>query len=591
MTEIKSMGFPYLFPGTPPADSNTCLTKLVFGNNFLYNWYYGNMYGYDFSRLPRYQDFTQVKLVISVSKGPLSSPVYNTLFYYQITVSIDGSANQGPTQDIRVTDTLPAGMTLLDFAYVYANGSPVPNPTSNYYIVNIFQSNTASGAFDISLKAGIYAINRPTLDSFSPITIGFTAKVTTTNSVTNTVYASIPSGAFSYQTSGSNTINVLPTTTTTSTTTCNPTANWQWNGGYNCYSTCNTYQVEQDINPCSPTYGQTRQGSLYQTDTAICGGCCGQSTSPTWVSNGAAYCDSCVSKQPQIQNNPCCTSPVFGTTRVIDGGSACNTTQNWVNTGNYNCYSTCNKYNVEIQNNPCASGYNTTRPGTIVEYGSTFCGGCCGQSTAATWVNSGTYACYATCNKYNVEIDNNGCSPTYGQTQQGSLVESNSSFCGGCCGSTPSANWVNNGATFCMGCYLNQPQIDDNPCSSTYGDTRDVDLGVNTSCGTWVQSFYCVGYDKWSKETNSCTGNIQNQFLVEVDSPYCGYVPPPACRTYQIVGDNTDESVNGIYTNCSGGSDSFSFFGGPGTVGYICALAGSVYVTSGNGSANDVGGC
>ena len=62
-------------------------------------------------------------------------------------------------------------------------------------------------------------------------------------------------------------------------------------------------------------------------------------------------------------------------------------------------------------------------------------------------------------------------------------------------------------------------------------------------------------------------------------------------RTYQIVGDYTDESVTGIYTNCSGGGDSFSFFGGPGTVGYICALAGSVYVTSGNGSANDVGGC
>ena len=317
--------------------------------------------------------------------------------------------------------------------------------------------------------------------------------------------------------------------------------------------------------------------------------CC--STTPDWISNGAAYCDSCVSKQPQIQNNPCCTSPVSGTTRVIDGGSACNTTQNWVNTGNYNCYSTCNKYNVEIQNNPCASGYNTTRQGSVVEFGSTFCGGCCGQSTAANWVNSGTYACYATCNKYNVEIDNNGCSPTYGQTQQGSLVESNSSFCGGCCGSSPSANWVNNGATFCMGCYLNQPQIDDNPCSSTYGDTRDVDLGVNTSCGVWVQSFYCVGYDKWSKETNSCTGNVQNQFLVEVNSPYCGYVPPPTCRTYQIVGYNADEYVDGTYTNCGGGSDSFSFYGGPGTVGTVCAQISSVYITSGNGAANDIGGC
>jgi hypothetical protein len=472
-------------------------------------------------------------------------------------------------------------------------------------------------------------------------------------------------------------INITTTTTTSTTsttTTCNPTPNWQ-NTGFSCYSTCNKYNVETDQNPCSPTYNTTRQGSLVESNSTYCGGCCGQSTAANWVNNGAQFCSGCTLYQPEIDNNPC--SPTYNQTRnvslgisnncgswnisyycqgcayysketnsctgdirnvtlissnsnncgtwnisyyctgcayysketnsctgdiqnvtLINGnstncGGCCgqSTTQTWVNTGSYNCYGTCNKYNVEIQNNPCASGYNTTRQGSVAEYGSTFCGGCCGQSTAANWVNSGSYNCYGSCTKYNVEVDNNGCSPTYNQTRQGSAVEFNSSFCGGCCGASPSANWVNNGSTFCSGCYLQQPQIDDNPCSSTYGQTRDVDLGVNTACGTWVQSFYCVGYTKWTKETNSCTGNIRNQYIVEYDSPYCGYVPPPACRTYQIVGDYTDESVNGIYTNCSGGSDSFSFFGGPGTVGYICALAGSVYVTSGNGSANDVGGC
>ena len=367
------------------------------------------------------------------------------------------------------------------------------------------------------------------------------------------------------------------------------TANWQDTGIYNCYGTCNLYYEQQDINPCSSTFGQTRQGPLYQTNSTSCGGCCGQSTTPNWVDNGAAYCDSCVSKQPQIDNNPCSSS--YNQTRVINAGSACNTTQNWVNTGSYNCYGTCNKYNVEIQNNPCASGYNTTRQGSVAEFGSTFCGGCCGQSTAANWVNSGSYNCYGSCTKYNVEVDNNGCSPTYNQTRQGSAVEFNSSFCGGCCGSSPSANWVNNGSTYCDGCYLQQPQIDDNPCSSTYGDTRNVDLGVNTACGAWVQSFYCVGYDKWSKETNTCTGSIRDQYLVEVNSSYCGYVPPPTCRTYQIVGYNSDEYVDGVYTNCAGFSDSFSFYGGPGTVGYVCAQPSSVYITSGNGAANDVGGC
>jgi hypothetical protein len=336
-------------------------------------------------------------------------------------------------------------------------------------------------------------------------------------------------------------------------------------------------------------YAQIRSTSdnncIVGTQDEITIACC--STVPNWVNNGAAYCDNCVSKQPQIDNSPC--SPTSGQTRVIDGGSACNTTQNWVNTGNYNCYGTCDKYNVEIQNNPCASGYNTTRQGSINQSYSTFCGGCCGQSTAANWVNSGSYNCYGSCTKYNVEVDNNGCSPTYNQTRQGSAVEFNSGFCGGCCGATPSANWVNNGDTFCDGCYLQQPQIDDNPCSSTYQQTRNVDLGVSTACGAWVQSFFCIGFNKWSKETNTCTGNIRNETLVEVDSPYCGYAPP--CRTYNIEGYNADEYVDGTYTNCSGFSDSFSFYGGPGVVGSVCAQPSSVYITSGNGGAIDVGSC
>jgi hypothetical protein len=679
MTEIKSMGFPYLFPGSPPADSNYCLTKTVFGINFLYNFYWSSstMNFYTDDRLPRYQDFLQVKLIINATKAPLSTPSYNTLFYYQITVNVDGSAPPGPAADIRITDTLPTGMTLLDFAYVYANGSSVPNPTSNYYTVNTFQSNTASGAFDISLKPGIYTVNRPTPDSFSPITIGFTAKATTTGSLTNTAYATIPSGAFTYQTSGSNTINIAATTTTTTTraattttttTTCNPTPNWQ-NTGFNCYGGCNKYNVQTDQNPCSPTYNTTRQGSLVESNSTYCGGCCGQSTAANWVNNGAQFCSGCTLYQPEIDNNPC--SPTYNQTRnvslgisnncgswnisyycqgcayysketnsctgdirnitlissnsnncgtwnisyyctgcayysketnsctgdiqnvtLINGnstncGGCCgqSTTQTWVNTGNYNCYSTCNKYNVEIQNNPCASGYNTTRQGSVVEYGSTFCGGCCGQSTAANWVNSGSYNCYGSCTKYNVEVDNNGCSPTYNQTRQGSAVEFNSSFCGGCCGTSPSANWVNNGDTFCDGCYLQQPQIDNNPCSSTYGQTRNVDLGVNTACGTWVQSFYCVGYNKWTKETNSCTGNIRNNYEVEANSPYCGYVPP-SCGIVWYFYNSSDTppplSEAFAYIGCDGESHYVYVYAGDTTT--ACVLKGT---TPGTGSEGD----
>ncbi len=377
----------------------------------------------------------------------------------------------------------------------------------------------------------------------------------------------------------------VPTTTTT--TTCNPTPNWQNTGTYSCYSTCNKYEVEQDINPCSPTFGQTRQGAVVEYNTTYCGGCCGQSTAANWVSNGNTFCTGCTLYQPQRDNNPC--SPTYNNTRNEPAGIS-NNCGSW-NTSYY-CEG-CAYYSKET--NSCTGDVRNV---TLISGNSTSCGGCCGQSTAANWVNSGNYNCYGSCDKYNVEVDNNGCSPTYNQTRQGSLVESNSSFCGGCCGASPSANWVNNGAADCFGtCTLYQPQIDANPCSPTYGDTRNADLGLNTGCGSWYTVYYCPNYgvapyEQRSRELNTCVpGAFRNDQFVTNDSPSCGYVPPPACRTYQIIGYNSDEYVDGTYTNCAGFPDSFSFYGGPGTVGSVCAQPSSVYITSGNGAANDVGGC
>jgi hypothetical protein len=107
---------------------------------------------------------------------------------------------------------------------------------------------------------------------------------------------------------------------------------------------------------------------------------------------------------------------------------------------------------------------------------------------------------------------------------------------------------------------------------------------------------------------NGSCGTFED--VITYNDPNCGYIPPttqapttqapttqapttlpPACRTFEVEGYNADESVNGVYTNCAGFPDSFSFFGGPGIVGSICAQASSVYVTSGNGAAFDVGGC
>jgi hypothetical protein len=57
------------------------------------------------------------------------------------------------------------------------------------------------------------------------------------------------------------------------------------------------------------------------------------------------------------------------------------------------------------------------------------------------------------------------------------------------------------------------------------------------------------------------------------------------CYYYDIIGYNEGEYVDGTYTNCGGFPDSFSFYGGPGVVGTVCARVATVNITSGNGGA------
>ena len=272
-----------------------------------------------------------------------------------------------------------------------------------------------------------------------------------------------------------------------------------------------------------------------------------------------------------------------------------NTAPNWQAANIYDCYGTCNKYMRYRDVNQCSPTWNTFKPidgADIVEFNSTFCGGCCGQSTTANWVNTGLYSCYGSCNKYNVEQDNNACSPTYGQTRQGSLVSSNDAFCYqaglNCCGQSTTANWVNNGDVFCSGCNYFQPQIDNNACSSTYNQTRNVDLGVNSNCGSWPTYQRCEGYDLYEYERNTCTNAIRNDHLVEVNSPTCGYSP---CTTYNIIAYNADTYVEGSYTNCGNTTSTFSIYANTsGVIGSVCIRNGtSITITSGNGTSSSTG--
>jgi len=68
---------------------------------------------------------------------------------------------------------------------------------------------------------------------------------------------------------------------------------------------------------------------------------------------------------------------------------------------------------------------------------------------------------------------------------------------------------------------------------------------------------------------------------------------PPVCYTFNIFNYNANETVTGTYTNCAGGSDSFSFTDTSGTstnIGTICVLDGTTpTITSGNGAATSSG--
>lgn len=202
----------------------------------------------------------------------------------------------------------------------------------------------------------------------------------------------------------------------------------------NCFN-CVTRDVKRDMNECSSTYlGYTvddgaHVGTTAPTNTGAC------NTDQVWTDTGVTRCNDCVNEKEQEQTNSCATDHT--TKRWVAGGSACSTTQNWVVAfGLYECVG-CDKYYVEIQNNPCAAGAGTTRrSSTIAESNSTYCGGCCGLSTAADWtLIFGDYECYG-CDLYYKEYDANNCSATAGQVRRSNTVAVyNSSQC---CAPSPS---------------------------------------------------------------------------------------------------------------------------------------------------------
>jgi len=174
-----------------------------------------------------------------------------------------------------------------------------------------------------------------------------------------------------------------PTSTPVPTATPDQTPDWQNLGTTNCYGTCNTYHVQYDFNSDSPSYGSTRQGGLITENSTECEGCCGQSTAADWT--------------------------------IIFGSFDC---------------SGCDKYYEETDLNSCSTTYGSIRrSGLIAESNSTYCEGCCGQSTTQNWVNNGNYRCVGV-DRYYEQVQNNSCATQHNETRTGSIFEYNSVDCG-----------------------------------------------------------------------------------------------------------------------------------------------------------------
>jgi hypothetical protein len=224
---------------------------------------------------------------------------------------------------------------------VYKNTNPCSS-TYNHYYVN--GSDVGTGM----PTAGSCYTGRTDIDQ------GYTTCIGCTN---YTVYKNINPCSTSYNHYFAN--NTDLGTSAPSSAACNTSANWTVVfGTYTC-SSCNKYAVEKDLNPCSSTYNQTRQGGIVESNSTYCyisgTNCCGQSTAAVWTNTGAYECISCVSYVQQRDTNVCSSS--YNTTRaVVPGGSACNTTPNWVDSNPAYCGGDLCLYQHQIQTNPCAAG-------------------------------------------------------------------------------------------------------------------------------------------------------------------------------------------------------------------------------------------
>jgi hypothetical protein len=542
-------------------------------------------------------------VAIAISTDLPAQSHCGTVKRYKVDVTNSGCKIIGGTLSV----VLPSGLYIDTFEAILYDDKrigPGPNewplPTSDYYTLDVYEQtpwppqHANQSQISVTLKKAIGAGFNYSLYFYAYTTSTTTQDYTITASYTNfthirsqsntSSYTGYPTTSY-YELSGCNPADyayttivpygvnnryILPSTGATYTYTgatttqctvppqynasiqrteiyycCDSTPNWQNNGSYSCYGTCDNYYVQTDLNNCpsNPTAGQTRQGSVYQYNSTACGGCCGQSSVQTQGAQVGTY-HTCsggiVSQSPVYSNsNTCYGGPYVyllnGTWLSYNPSNAYpSTTSNCQDTGSAYCQGS-NWVINQTQANPCSSAGCGVR---VIEYNSVThgCYDPCAGNTAPIFTYQNYTSCY-NCYDAPVYKDTNTCSSTNGQyyveNQAGNKVYVGGQPTGVSCNYT--SNCQDTGSAYCSGPNWVINQAQQNPCSSA-------------SCGVRVIEYNSV--------SNGC------------------YTPPANCTTWTLYNNNGFGLTDYVeWTNCDGsaGSDAIS----DGSFLVICFLNGT----------------
>lgn len=474
------------------------------------------------------------------------------------------------------TSTLPNGKTRITHTATLNRSFPDPTPPilENYFMEVKFKikasSPSSTAQFDISADFQ-YRCSLLT-DSFTE-TIGAS---TTPVLVGASIYTCIGCVNIEYTyDSNSNSSTYLDyylngtyysdSTNPPSNAPCNTTTpNYNTLVGTYCINTptCANYSVYRNApNNCftgDQYWISLNGGTTFASDPSN-GGC---NFSATWGTYLGQICISCVTYDVYQNTNPCYTGNQYYSTNgqtwaTNPTGTACNNdpiygnylgsycvgcTQYYVWQNTNGCYTGAYQYYESVNTNPYGGTQLTSNPLTT--------GTPCNFS--ANWVDAGFNTCQS-CTTYDVYIDNNSCSSTYGHYQVNGSYWGSIAPASGDCVTTPA--YDNQGYYTCYNCTTYPVLRQTNPCAANY-----LDYFVSTGSG-----YVNLGSSAPSSDPCAC------------------------CTTYYL-SNNTGSYETVYYTNCAGTSTSITLNPYQGYVS-ICREDGTSWTVPTGVSTISAGNC